>query len=323
MRALAGVFLPALVAAFVNTRAHNRPQVSTTVGIVAQSPCQFTTFEEQTSFTKRFYSKTEYDRAKTNTSIECLRIQYLSDGLKVVGFLVKPADPAGKRYPVIIYNRGGVQDIGKIDAPNILDFYELAANGFVVLASQYRGNDGGEGADEVGGADVADVVNLVSLASSLPYSDPKNVFFYGVSRGGMMTFRALERGVSVNGAAVVGGIYDMQGLMESAKQRMPGFANRVMKLIPDFSTRGAATLADRSVMQWPEKVNVPLLMIHGADDEEVPVSQALMFAAKLSSLRKEYELIVYAKEIHEALNNRRDRDARIIAWFRRYVAPPR
>src|SRR4029453_3680791 len=113
---------------------------------------------------RRFYSKAEYDRASANGSIECLKIQYLSDGLKVVGFLVKPRDSGGKRYPVIIYNRGGVQDIGKIDAPNILDFYELAANGFVVLASQYRGNDGGEGLEEVGGADVADVVNLVSLA---------------------------------------------------------------------------------------------------------------------------------------------------------------
>jgi dipeptidyl aminopeptidase/acylaminoacyl peptidase len=319
MKTLAGVWLFVLLSGLVIGKAPNRAQVSTTTAIAARSPCQFTTFEEQTPFTRRFYSKVEYDQAKTDASIECLRIQYVSDGLKVVGFLVKPRDPAGSRYPVIIYNRGGVQDIGKIDAPNILDFYELAANGFVVLASQYRGNDGGEGVEEVGGADVADVVNLVSLASSLPYSDPKNMFFYGVSRGGMMTFLALARGVTVNAAAVVGGIYDMQGLMESAKQHMPGIANRVMKLIPDYSSRGPATLAERSVVQWPEKVTVPLLMIHGADDAEVPVSQALTFAAKLSSLRKEYELIVYAKEIHEALNNRRDRDARIIAWFRRYL----
>jgi len=118
---------------------------------------------------------------------------------------------------------------------------------------------------------------------------------------------------------VVGGIYDMQSLIEVTKQRMPGIADRVTKLIPDYSSRGAAALAERSVIQWPEKVTVPLLMIHGTDDEEVPVSQALAFAAKLSSLRKEYELIVYAKEIHEALNNRRDRDARIVAWFRRYM----
>jgi dipeptidyl aminopeptidase/acylaminoacyl peptidase len=317
MRAPAGFLLPALLAGFVNTHAQDRSQVSTTAAIAAQSPCRFTTFEEQTSFTRRFYSKAEYDRAKTNSSTECLRIQYLSDGLKVVGFLVKPRDPEGRRYPVIIYNRGGLQDMGKIDAPNILDFYELAANGFMVLASQYRGNDGGEGLEEFGGADVGDVVALVSLASSLPYADPKNIFFYGVSRGGMMTFLALARGAAVNAAAVVGGIYDMQGLMEQTKQRMPGVANRVMKLIPDYSSRSAAALSERSVMQWPEKVTVPLLMIHGADDEEVPVSHALAFAAKLSSLRKEYELIVYAKEIHEALNNRHDRDARIVAWFRR------
>ena len=319
MRALAGVVLPALLAGFVNAHAHHRAQVSTTAAIAAQSPCRFTTFEEQTSFTKRFYSKAEYDRAKTGASIECLRIQYLSDGLKVVGFVVKPRDTEGRRYPIIIYNRGGLQDIGKIDAPNILDFHELAASGFVVLASQYRGNDGGEGVEEFGGADVGDVVALASLASSLPYADPKNVFFYGLSRGGMMTFLALARGVTVNAAAVVGGIYDLQGLMETSTQRMPGIANRVMKLIPDYSIRGDAALIERSVVQWPERIAVPLLMIHGADDEEVPVSQALTFAAKLSSLRKEYELIVYAKEIHEALTNRRDRDARIVAWFRRYL----
>jgi dipeptidyl aminopeptidase/acylaminoacyl peptidase len=319
MRTLAGVLLPALLAGFLNADAHDRAQVSTTAAIVAQSPCQFSTFEEQTSFTRRFYSKADYDRAKSNASTECLRIQYSSDGLKVVGFLIKPRDPEGRRYPVIIYNRGGLLDVGKIDAPNIMDFYELAANGFVVLASQYRGNDGGEGLEEFGGADVGDVVTLVSLAASLPYADPKNIFLYGHSRGGMMTFLALARGVPVNAAAVVGGIYDLEGLMEAMKQRMAGVANRVMKLIPDYPSRGAAALAERSVMQWPEKVTVPLLMVHGADDEEVPVSQALTFAAKLSSLRKEYEFIVYAKEIHEVLNNRRDRDARIVAWFRRYM----
>jgi dipeptidyl aminopeptidase/acylaminoacyl peptidase len=124
----------------------------------------------------------------------------------------------------------------------------------------------------------------------------------------------------VNAAAVVGGIYDMQGLLESStKQRMPGIADRVMKLIPDYSSRGNAALADRSVIQWLEKITVPLLMIHGADDDEVPVSQRWRLRKRLSRLRKEYELIVYANEIHEALNNRRDRDARIVAWFRRYL----
>src|SRR5439155_6293397 len=131
--------------------------------IISQTPCQFTTFEDQSAFVRRYYSKAEYEDAKTSRTIDCSRIQYLSDGLKVIGYMVKPRDAVGKQYPVIIYNRGGFQDIGKIDDGNILDFYHWASSGFIILASQYRGNDGGEGKDELGGADVDDVVNVVTL----------------------------------------------------------------------------------------------------------------------------------------------------------------
>lgn len=310
--------LVAVSITLVTARAQNLATASGN-SVVAQMPCPFTTFEEQSAFTRRFYSKDEYETAKNSRSIECLRIQYISDGLKVVGVLVRPRNSPGTRYPVIIYNRGGLLEIGKLDTPNILDFYGLASQGFVILASQYRGNDGGEGREEFGGTDVNDVTNLLSLGASLPDADPKNIFLYGLSRGGMMTFLALQRGAVVNAAAVVGAIFDVEGALEPTRQRAPGIVERVTKLIPDYASRGAAALRKRSAMNWPEKVNVPLLIIHGGDDEEVPVSQALAFATKLSGLHKPYELVVYAKDIHEAANNRRDRDARIVAWFRRFL----
>ena len=308
--------------AFLVTSSTAKTQNLTTASdgsVVAQMPCLFTTFEEQSSFTRRFYSKDEYEAAKNSGAIECLKIQYISDGFKVVGFLVKPRNSQGKRYPVIIYNRGGLLDIGKIETPNILDFYELTSKGFVILASQYRGNDGGEGREEFGGADVNDVTNLLSLAGRLPYADSKNIFLYGLSRGGMMAFLALRRGAVVNAVAVVGAIFDLEGALEPTKQRAPGIVERVIKLIPDYASRGTATLSERSVLNWPEKVNVPVLIIHGGEDEEVPVSQALAFATKLSGLHKPYELVVYANDIHEAANNRHDRDARIVAWFKRFL----
>jgi len=321
MRQMTRLALATLVAAPVTLAAvgAQNPTPASAAGIIAQTPCRFTTFEEQSAFARRFYAKDEFEAAKNSASIECLRIQYLSDGLKVVGILVKPRDPQGIRHSVIIYNRGGLADIGKLDTPNILDFFELAAKGFVVLASQYRGNDGGEGREEFGGADVNDVTNLVAVAAGLPYVDSKNVFLYGLSRGGMMTMLALERGASVNAAVVVGALLDLEDGLEFTRRRAPGIADRVTKLIPDYASRGAAALRDRSAMNRPEKVNVPLLIIHGGDDEEVPVSQALAFATKLSALHKPYELVVYANEIHEVLNNRRDRDARIVAWFRRFL----
>jgi dipeptidyl aminopeptidase/acylaminoacyl peptidase len=57
----------------------------------------------------------------------------------------------------------------------------------VILASQYRGNNGGEGHEELGGSDLDDVSNLLETAKSRPYADTTNVFMCGVSRGGMMT----------------------------------------------------------------------------------------------------------------------------------------
>ncbi|HEY2383335.1 MAG TPA: hypothetical protein VGK48_19340 [Terriglobia bacterium] len=97
------------------------PCMAQTPAIVSQSPCPFTTFQAQAAFVKRYYTQSEYDAAKNSRIIECFRIQYLSDGLKVVGFLVKPRTMQDKRYPVIIYNRGGLLDVGKIDASNILE----------------------------------------------------------------------------------------------------------------------------------------------------------------------------------------------------------
>ncbi len=49
------------------------------------------------------------------------------------------------------------------------------------------------------------------------------------------------------------------------------------------------------------------LILHGGNDEEVPASEALTFASKLSD------------DTHEAANNRLDRDARIVAWFSRHA----
>src|SRR5688572_28198321 len=170
--------------------------------VVSQTPCQFTGYEQTSAFTKRYYSREEYAAASASTTVDCLRIHYISDGLRVVGFIVKPRTTRETRYPVIVYNRGGFRELGKIDTWNLLDFYGFASQGFVVLASQYRGNDGGEGRDEVGGPDVGDVMTLARVAAALPYAEPANLFLYGLSRGGVMSFLALKRGFPARAAAV-------------------------------------------------------------------------------------------------------------------------
>ena len=66
------------------------------------------------------------------------KITYLSDGLKVKGYVAYP-EKTSKKYPCIIWNRGGIGDRGVIDSFTARGLFgQLASWGYVVFASQYR-----------------------------------------------------------------------------------------------------------------------------------------------------------------------------------------
>ena len=265
--------------------------------------------------TQGLLSKEDFERQRAYEGFECRRITYLSDGLKVVGFLWKPKDTAGKKLPLIIYNRGGNREFGKLSPWVQRGFYPYVSNGFVVLASQYRGNDGGEGREEFGGADVRDVLNLSPLARSLGYVDMNNVFLLGWSRGGMMTALALKSGIPVNAAVIGGGPGD---LVAAAKER-PAFIEMWREMMPGFDARRDELLRERSAVHWADRINVPLLLMHGGADWRVDPGETLALAQKLQELGKTYELIIYANDDHRLSANRADSTQRMIAWFRKHM----
>ena len=60
-------------------RSARSQQVGATEGaIIDQKPCAFGPYEQQSGFTKRFYSKEEYESTKSNALTECSRIEYSS-----------------------------------------------------------------------------------------------------------------------------------------------------------------------------------------------------------------------------------------------------
>lgn len=260
-------------------------------------------------------TREEFERnIAASRRVDCTRIVYMSDGLKVAGLLWRPADQGTTPLPLIIFNRGGNRDFGRI--PPWHGNHRLAAEGFVVLASQYRGVDGGEGVEEFGGADVHDILNLVPVAQALGNVDLQNVFLLGWSRGAMSTFVAMRQGIKVNAIAVGGGLLD---LVAEAARRPALVTNVWNQLIPDFATKREERLRERSVMYWPEQVNAPVLILHGGGDWRVSAAESLAFAQKLQAAGKTYELIVYAKDDHGISVNAADRNRRIVEWFRKHM----
>ena len=282
---------------------------------VAEAKREGFQWDLERDFRGRLMSKEEFERRENFTAYDCQKIKYLSDGLKVVGFIWKPKASENKKLPLVIANRGGNREYGKLTAQSF--FYPLVTNGFVVIASQYRGVDGGEGTEEFGGADVNDVLNLIPLARSLGYVDMNNVFLLGASRGAMQSFLAIKKGMPVNAVAVFGGLTDA---LVSAKER-PNLVTRVWSnLIPDFEKRGEEALRERSAVYFVDRINVPVLIFHGGADWRLNVgSQALGLANKLQASGKTYELIIYAGDDHPTTNNRADRERRTVEWFKKFM----
>lgn len=309
----AGALLVLLCCIHVGALAQSDAAAAASGAIIESAPYQLPAYEQLPEDARAAYTKEAVERVKNSADLEVLKIKYMSDGLKIVGFIYKPKQTEGRKFPVIIFNRGGLGD-GTIGPENFNYLYEMhryASEGFVVIASQYRGAGGSEGKDEVAGADTDDVMNLLPLARSLPYVDMSRLFMWGFSRGAMMTLQALRRGAPVRAVAIVGAPTDL-----TANANDPGFIQFARTVYPDFDARKDEHLKSRSAILWADKIEVPLLIMHGGADAGLPPTSSMNLAQKLEEQGKIYELVVYAKDDHGVSRNAEDRLRRTVDWFK-------
>ncbi|MCA1010571.1 alpha/beta hydrolase family protein [Halobacillus halophilus] len=258
--------------------------------------------------------KIEVPETELSKTTETYKITYRSDGLEVKGVMVRPKE-IEKDLPLLIFNRYGNQEYGKIDEKILATYLSLWANkGYVVLASQYRGNDGGEGKEEFGGADVNDVLNLVQAAEELPNVDVENKVMLGLSRGGMMTYLAIKDGVDMKAAAVVGGITDLFNFYEE-RVVVRGMLD---ELVGDPEENREA-FEKRSAVYWPDQLDVPLLIMHGEDDWKVPVEQARELSSKLSRENADYEYVEYEDGQHSLKHYVEEYTDKTDQWFQQHI----
>jgi len=250
-------------------------------------------------------------------TVDCSRIIYASDGLKIVGFILRPRALAPGQHPVVIFNHGGNRQVGSLDDTSLLRLSWLVRAGYVVVASQYRGCGGSEGNDEVGGADIADVFNLIPLVESLPYADPAGIGMLGWSRGGMMTFLALSKSCRIS-AAVIGSA--PTDLLAEIKKR-PEMESLLQRSVPGYAANKDAALKARSAQVWPEKLckTTPILLFQGSDDQRCVPESALEMALLLQRSRHPFRLIFFESGSHGLSEHGEEVNRQTILWFDNYL----
>jgi dipeptidyl aminopeptidase/acylaminoacyl peptidase len=249
--------------------------------------------------------------------VEVYSITYLSDGLEVKGYLAMPT--AGENLPCVIFNRGGNRDFGALSdkgAANSLG--EFASWGYVAVASQYRGNAGGEGQEEFGGADVIDVLNLIPLLESLPWADASRIGMFGWSRGGMMTYIALARTDRIAAAIVGAGIVDLFDAIERRPEMEEGV---YVALIPNYLNNKENALKARSAIYWPEELSktTPILLLHGSADWRVHPTQAIHMALALYESEHPFRFVFFEGGDHSLSEYQEEVDRLVKDWLDYYV----
>ena len=259
--------------------------------------------------------ESDYDLARADNKFVMERIVYSSDELEVVAFLYRPKESNGAQ-PTIVFNRGSY--IRQDTAPEYLvSFHRLAEAGYSILAPMYRGSEGAAGQDQMGGEDVNDLMRVVALADELASVDGSRLYLYGESRGGMMVLQAIREGFPAHAAAVFGAPTDFHRLINEYPERYEAVADQ---LWPEWRAKPDEILGRRSAVTWAERINTPLLIMHGGNDQSMPVDQSLALAGRLQELGKVYEMYIFGYENHRISGRAPARDAQAVAWFERHSA---
>ncbi|WP_157729315.1 alpha/beta hydrolase family protein [Tumebacillus algifaecis] len=245
--------------------------------------------------------------------VEITKITYLVDHLQVIGYIAKPSVSTARSFPVLIYNRGGFRSFSKINDATLVRIADYAARGYVVLASQYRGNAGGAGRDEYGGSDVKDLFALAWLAESLPEADATRLLMFGHSRGGMMTYLSIGHGLNLTAAAVVAAPTDL------ARRPLPHALEQLYGGLFGEPADNPDAYRARSALHWPERLTVPLLIQHGGQDRRVYPIESEQLVERLQTLGLPHQYIYYPDGDHFLQNVQQERDEAIFQWFEKFL----
>jgi dipeptidyl aminopeptidase/acylaminoacyl peptidase len=282
------------------------------------------------------------DRIKAAaTKVMLERIIYVSDGLEVEGYVARPKGTDGKKLPCVIFNRGGNRSFGELSPTRAAAIMSrLAMRGYVVAASNYRGNGefgrekypgkrvcseceqliGGAGREEFGGAEVNDILNLIPVLEQMPEADTGRMGLFGWSRGGMMTYLALRKTHRFKAAIVGAGVADVAAGIE----QRPGMAEHVYsELVPgwDDPEQRATAIAARSAVQWADALpeSTPILILHGTADWRVDPTQALDMARALLEARRPFRLVMLEGGDHGLSEHRHETNRLVDDWLDDYV----
>nr|WP_053000138.1 S9 family peptidase [Sphingomonas sp. Y57] len=245
-----------------------------------------------------------------------------ADGLALEGWHVAGADKTGPQPTVMFIHGGPYIATGHTFR---FDFHLLAANGYSVLASNFRGSSGyGEPfmlamIGDWGSRAYGDHMAAIDAAISKGLADPDRLGVWGASHGGFATCWLVSHtdrfkaGVAESAATNFVSLYYLSDAPELFVKELGGRPDQV----PDI-------YRSRSPLTYAHKCTTPTLMLHGEEDLRCPIAEAEQFFRALKDVGCTTELVRVAGMDHMGdsmgpLSARVEQNEALLDWFERYL----
>ena len=127
-------------------------------------------------FARNYFSKAVYEEARLQKDFDILEITYSSDGLPVHGMLIKPKILGARKWPAMIFNRGGTGDYSGItddgDPPPPSDVLRVMISALDQLAAAERQRMNSPGLSEDELSDLENDLTYIAGVSQLLHQMP-------------------------------------------------------------------------------------------------------------------------------------------------------
>lgn len=231
-------------------------------------------------------------------------------------------DPA-KKYPMIVYYYGGCSPTQK--SVNVYDPHIFASRGYVALvmnpsgafgygqdfAARHANAWGDYTADEI-------IAGVKEFCRTHSYVDDKKIGCLGASYGGFMT-QYLQTKTDIFAAAVShAGISNVTSYWGEGNW---GYSYNTVAAPESYPWNNPDLFTKHGSLFNADKINTPLLLLHGNVDTNVPVGESIQLFNALRILGKDVEFIQVDGENHYISNydKRKIWQATIMAWFAKYL----
>ncbi len=221
------------------------------------------------------------------------------DGREIPAWYFRPRSTGAERLPAVISVHGGPE--GQfVPYFNFLVQY-LIENGYAVLAPNVRGSTGyGKAYSHLDDVEkrmdsVADLAHAARWLQGRTEIDSSRLVVYGGSYGGFMVLAALTAYPELWAAGVdIVGISNLRTFLENTSDYRRAHREAEYGSL----ARDREFLESIAPINHVDKLRAPLMVIHGANDPRVPLSEAEQLVAALKQRNVPVECLVFDDEGH-------------------------